>query len=383
MRKLPIIKQVRKFLQLFIALSIKSTAMAVKWITSGETGYQPLDNTARKVSYYFGEGSTFGYLTTQLQQHIFFLLLPCILLYDIFKEAPIASKVLLTLLTIIILICIYRAQDLLIYQPHCPDDARFNAYGLPDMSQTTHHKCLNSYEVNWIPSFHAKLDSVFFLLPPELRKQRPTILYFHGNAGSIGHRIHSGDVFHLFNNCEINLLIFDYRGYGLSTGEANEWGLKTDAEAALDWLRKRQDINTEKIVLFGRSLGGALAINLARKKSHLDDVCGVIVENTFTDIRAMCGELISKELSEYVPNCLIRSKFESIKDIEYVQQPIQFISGQADQLIPPRMMETLHETCCSPQKQIKRFRLGNHNNTWMCKGYYSAISSFLNNQIMN
>ena len=61
MRKLPIIKQVRKFLQLFIALSIKSTAMAVKWITSGETGYQPLDNTARKVSYYFGEGSTFGY----------------------------------------------------------------------------------------------------------------------------------------------------------------------------------------------------------------------------------------------------------------------------------------------------------------------------------
>jgi len=286
---------------------------------------------------------------------------------------------------LVIFLCIYRAEDLLIYQPEQPEDARYNCQGLPDQHRDNLevNKLLDSFEINWIQSSHAVLDSVLLLLPEELRKTRPTVLYFHGNAGSIGHRIFGGDVFHLYKNCLVNVLIFDYRGYGMSTGVPNEWGLKQDAESVLTWLRQRGDvIDTSKIVLFGRSLGGALAINLASKKAHVDDVCAVVVENTFTDIRGMCGELISKDLAEYVPDPLIRSKFGSSKDMEYVQQPIMFISGQQDTLVPPSMMEQLYETCNSPIKVMKRHRLGNHNNTWVCKGYHNAIANFLNEHVM-
>jgi len=330
--------------------------------------------------------TTFVYLWQTLQQHVFWALLPSILIYDLNQGNGAVSTILLLWLILVIFLCLYRAQDLLIFQPNTPQDARFNCGGLPDQhgANSGKDRILDSYEVNWIQSTHATLDSVLLLLPEELRRKRPTILYLHGNAGSIGHRIHGGDVFPMYKNLLCNILIFDYRGYGMSTGVPNEWGLKQDAESALKFLRTRSDIiDTSKIVLFGRSLGGALAINLASKMAHVDDVCAVVVENTFTDIRGMCGELISRDLAEYVPDLLIRSKFDSQRDIEYVQQPIMFVSGQSDQLIPPAMMERLHDTCNANVKVMKRFRLGNHNNTWVCKGYYNAISNFLNEHVMS
>lgn len=359
--------------------------MAIKWLSSGETGYVAIDSTTHRIRHFCESNSSLVYLWHTLQQHVFWALLPSTLLYDLYKTQPVTGPILLIWLVLVIFLCIYRAEDLLIYQPEQPEDARYNCQGLPDQHRDNleGNKLLDSFEINWIQSSHAVLDSVLLLLPEELRKTRPTVLYFHGNAGSIGHRIFGGDVFHLYKNCLVNVLIFDYRGYGMSTGVPNEWGLKQDAESVLTWLRQRGDvIDTSKIVLFGRSLGGALAINLASKKSHVDDVCAVVVENTFTDIRGMCGELISKDLAEYVPDPLIRSKFGSSKDMEYVQQPIMFISGQQDTLVPPSMMEQLYETCNSPIKVMKRHRLGNHNNTWVCKGYHNAIANFLNEHVM-
>jgi pimeloyl-ACP methyl ester carboxylesterase len=108
-----------------------------------------------------------------------------------------------------------------------------------------------------------------------------TLVFFHGNAGNIGHRydwknrprkflIRFDILFSLQNasllyqSCNINILLFDYRGYGKSTGTPSEDGFYTDAQAVYDYVRKRTDLNQEKIFLFGRSLGGAVALHLGK-----------------------------------------------------------------------------------------------------------------------
>jgi len=374
MRAIPGAKRIQTLITSVLLFLIKKYQSMFSWATSGNTGYTRLDNFTSKLPSFCQSDSHVVYLLNTIVQHSFWLLLPTVLLYELYK-----STLLLLLVIVVSFLCLYRAQDLLLYQPNAPSDARFNGGGLPDQHPCNLgvNKILDSYEINWVNSAHAKLDSVLLLLPPELRKNRPTMLYFHGNAGSIGHRINGGDVFHMYKNCLCNIFIFDYRGYGLSTGTPSEWGLKQDAEACLNFLRSHPEIDNDKIILFGRSLGGALALNLAAKKSHTSDVHAVIVENTFTDIRGMVEVLISKDLAKYAPNCVIKSTFPSLTDIEFVQQPILFISGQSDTLIPPRMMDHLHEKCNSHDKSIKKFTLGGHNNTWLCKGYYKALNKFI------
>ena len=93
--------------------------------------------------------------------------------------------------------------------------------------------------------------------------QVPTVLYLHGNAGNIGHRL--VNVQGLYNSIGCNVALVEYRGYGRSEGTPSEEGLCMDAQAALDFLLTRSDINTEKILVFGRSLGGAVAIDLATR----------------------------------------------------------------------------------------------------------------------
>ena len=87
-----------------------------------------------------------------------------------------------------------------------------------------------------------------------------TLLWFHGNAGNISHRLNNLRLLH--NELEVNVFIFDYRGYGRSQGEPSEQGTYLDAEAALDYLGSRKDVSLEHLVYFGRSLGAAVAVEM-------------------------------------------------------------------------------------------------------------------------
>ncbi|KAK2551511.1 Protein ABHD13 [Acropora cervicornis] len=109
-----------------------------------------------------------------------------------------------------------------------------------------------------------------------------------------------------------------------------------DSQASLSYLLSRKDIDTSKIVIFGRSLGGAVAIDLASNELYLDKALALIVENTFTSI-----------------------------------------PGLADQLIPPRMMTSLYKASGSCLKKLECFDGGTHNETWQCYGYFDAITRFL------
>lgn len=97
------------------------------------------------------------------------------------------------------------------------------------------------------------LNMFFIYQPPERIYQSPTIVFFHGNAGNMGHRL--PNTVELYHNLHCNILLVEYRGYGLSEGAPTEDGLYMDARASIDYLYSRNDINYAEIIVFGRSLG--------------------------------------------------------------------------------------------------------------------------------
>ena len=108
---------------------------------------------------------------------------------------------------------------------------------------------------------------------------------FHGNAGNIGHRVPIAKV--LTENLDCSVLMAEYRGYGLSTGTPDEKGINVDAQTALDYLRNQKETQGGDIIVYGQSLGGAVAIQLVARNQEPTDIKAVVLENTFTSIRDM------------------------------------------------------------------------------------------------
>jgi fermentation-respiration switch protein FrsA (DUF1100 family) len=108
---------------------------------------------------------------------------------------------------------------------------------------------------------------------------------FHGNAGNIGYRLPIAKI--LSEQLKCNVLMLQYRGYGLSSGNPNEKGLMIDAQTGLDYIRGRHELRGTHIVLYGQSLGGAVAIALAARNQKQGDIAGIVLENTFLSMRKM------------------------------------------------------------------------------------------------
>ena len=271
------------------------------------------------------------------------------------------------LLLIVVLVgVVYQIQDNLLYYPEEPETSRLfimrpSTYNLP-------------FEDLSIPTRDGLLINAYFMAQPTpLCSKMHTMVIFHGNAGNIGHRL--SNVHGLYTQVKCNVLLVEYRGYGRSQGYPFEHGFYLDSQAALDYLVERRDIDNQKIVLFGRSLGGAVAIDLACQPQYRSYVAGVIVENTFTSIMDISAMLFAPLV--YIPKILFKNKFESLNKIVKIHAPFLFLSGQSDTLIPPAMMNTLFHSCPSNHKFMKQFSRGTHNTTWQCAGYYQSISSFL------
>mmetsp|Transcript_1963 Transcript_1963/g.3528 ORF Transcript_1963/g.3528 Transcript_1963/m.3528 type:complete len:300 (-) Transcript_1963:336-1235(-) len=204
---------------------------------------------------------------------------------------------------------------------------------------------------------------------------RCTLLYFHGNAGNIGHRLTHAR--RLYDGVGCNLLLMSYRGYGASEGKPTQTGFEKDAVAALDYLHGRADIDRSKIFVFGSSIGGAVAISLAARQGQ--QLRGVLLENTFLSINHMMDEVFPKFFAFLKP--LNRNRWDSEKDIAHLQHPILFLSGLQDELVPPSHMKQLYTTSkASSYRKLEVFATGRHNDTWMRGGvaYYAAIREFVN-----
>ena len=182
-----------------------------------------------------------------------------------------------------------------------------------------------------LPTPDGETLSAFLLRPSNKSQARPvTILAFHGNAGNIGHRLPISRV--LVNDVNCTVLMLEYRGYGLSTGIPNEKGLVIDAQTGLDYIRSRSDLKGNKIVVFGQSLGGAVATDLVSKNQAAGDIKGLILENTFLSIAKMipnavpAAKMLTPLCHEYWRSELLLPKVTEV--------PILMLSGLQDEIVP-------------------------------------------------
>ncbi len=167
-------------------------------------------------------------------------------------------------------------------------------------------------------------------LPHE--QSRATVVFFHGNAGNISHRLESLEIFHELG---VDVLIVDYRGYGRSSGSPSEAGLYRDGQAAWNWLTETQGVSAEEIILFGRSLGGAVAAELATRV----DAAGLIVESVFTSVPD-----IAAELYWWLPvRWLSRLDFDTAGCIRRTDLPVLVVHSSDDEIIPFSHGQRLHE----------------------------------------
>jgi fermentation-respiration switch protein FrsA (DUF1100 family) len=175
----------------------------------------------------------------------------------------------------------------------------------------------------------------------------PTILFFHGNAGNISHRL---DIISVLHRLNANVFIIDYRGYGKSAGQPSEKGLYLDAQAAYDYLLLGRNVAPRQIIVYGKSLGGVAAIDLASKVP----VAGLVIDSSLTSAKMM-----AKRIVPWFPSFLLRARLDSIDKIQSIPGPKLFIHSPQDEVIPYRMGRQLYERAQGPKTFLEI--QGGHN----------------------
>lgn len=178
------------------------------------------------------------------------------------------------------------------------------------------------------------------------------LLFFHGNAGNISHRRES---IAIFRQLGLSVFIFDYRGYGRSGGYPGEAGLYQDANAAWRYLVERRGVARQHIVLFGRSLGGAVAAQLAAGVQP----GGLILESTLSSARDFARAEFP--LLSYL--VVIRYRFDAAARLAQVRCPVLVLHSRADEIMPYRMGEKLYAAAHEP-KYFFALR-GDHNSGFL------------------
>ncbi|MHC4641744.1 MAG: alpha/beta hydrolase [Planctomycetota bacterium] len=179
-----------------------------------------------------------------------------------------------------------------------------------------------------------------------------TVLFCHGNGGNIMHRL---DSINIIVNLGLNCFIFDYRGYGGSEGKTSEEGTYLDAMAAYKWLTEEKKISTDNIIIFGRSLGGSIATQLASKV----EAKTLIIESTFTSFID-----IGRRFYPYMPvRWFARFSYRTIDYIMDVRCPVMIIHSRDDEIVPFEFGLNLYEAANEPKEFVEIF--GSHNDGFL------------------
>jgi fermentation-respiration switch protein FrsA (DUF1100 family) len=208
------------------------------------------------------------------------------------------------------------------------------------------------------------------------RKQRPsTLLFLHGNAGNISHR---RDSIAIFTDLGLDVLIIDYRGFGRSEGSVSESGLYQDAAAAWRWLTQTGGIPADDIVIFGRSLGGAvaaqLAAQLATQTASATQPAALIVESSFDHLQSLAEEHYPL-LSHLIP---LRYRFAAAEHIAAVRSPVLVLHSPDDRIVPYRLGQRLFAAATAPKAFVDL--RGGHNDGFLHSQpqYQEALANLLN-----
>ena len=219
------------------------------------------------------------------------------------------------------------------------------------------------------------IEEVFFMTDDSIRlhawhlnnDSKKTVLFFHGNAGNLSHR--RGQL-EIFNKLKLNALIFDYRGYGKSEGVIKkESDLYLDAQSAFNYLVSKKGISPQRIILWGRSLGGAIAIHTALNKKPL----ALIVESSFFSM----DEMASKQFPFLPTRLLSRFHFRSNEKIGNINSKILIVHSKDDEMIPFENGRGLYEKAADPKVFLEIS--GSHNDGFQDSYdvYLRGLESFL------
>lgn len=254
-----------------------------------------------------------------------------------------------------LILILYLFQARLIYFPTRPIDATPADIGLryEDVRlKTSDGVALAGW---FIPVDHAK----------------GTVLFFHGNAGNISHRLQSVDTFHQLG---LNVFIIDYRGYGQSEGSPGERGTYRDAEAAWHYLTREKQIPADEIIVFGRSLGGGVGTWLVRK--HRPGA--LILESTFTAVPDLAAEYYP-----FLPvRWLARIQYNTVSLLPEVNCPVLIVHSSEDEIIPYHHGQRLFAVAKEPKAFIEL--QGGHNEGFFISGetYQQGLTAFIDDHLI-
>ena len=229
---------------------------------------------------------------------------------------------------------------------------------------------------NWRQFSGLPLEDVWIQVSPGVRvfgwyveagPKKPVLLWCHGNAGNISHRL---DNLHDLYRQGVSAFLFDYRGYGKSTGSPSEAGLYADALASYDYLMGERGVRPEQLVLFGRSLGAAVAGEVATKRA----AAGLILESAFPSIQSMADE-------HYIglpANWFVEAEYHLSQKLSNIAIPTCVIHGEYDDIVPITLGRKVYEAARQPKTWYMVPGAG-HNDVPYVGGtaYYREILTFV------
>jgi len=256
----------------------------------------------------------------------------------------------LFLLYIIVICVVYFSQKRMLFYP------------VREITETPEHIGLDFEDVVLTTKDNVNIAAWYI---PAL-SERGVLLFCHGNAGNISHRLDSIRIFHDLN---LSVLIFDYKGYGNSEGSPTEEGTYLDAEAALDYLINVKKIHPAKVILFGRSLGSAVAAEIAlRHKAG-----ALIIESGFTSV----PDLGHKYFPFLPVRLLSRYSYATASKVSKINIPKLFIHSPQDEIIPFGHGRHLYENAFPPKEFLEI--TGGHNDGFLISGdvYTDGLDRFI------
>ncbi|KAL9538508.1 hypothetical protein MBANPS3_010877 [Mucor bainieri] len=236
--------------------------------------------------------------------------------------------------------------------------ARPSQFGLPDK------------EVILVTKDGYKIRSyVMIQRGEEVAIQSPTVVCFHAHTGNMGHRLPIAQVF--YKKLGYNVVMLSYRGYGLSEGRPTEKGLKIDAQTMLEYIKQHPILKHTKLIAYGQSLGGSVAISLVSRNEDKFDA--LIIENTFLSVKTHTPTFMKAFASAtYIPS-IETFGLSGASDMEIIQD---------DQIFPPGHMAKLYNISQTSGVKVWRdFENGTHNDTCMQSGFFESIAEFVRDNV--
>ncbi len=264
----------------------------------------------------------------------------------------IALAVVVGLVLLEILIRVFENR-LIFFPPRYPEGfAQPEAYGIHP-------------EEIWLAASDGVKLNAYFLAAPDSPK---VLLWFHGNAENIGMGL---DHLKWLSRLGVNVMELDYRGYGKSEGSPSEAGVLRDADAAYLYLVENRKFLPKDVYLYGHSLGGAVAVDLASRR----ECGGLIVESSFTSIPDMARHIYRVPVAQFLP----RSRFDSRAKISGIAAPVLVIHGTRDPVVPFEMGRHLYEAAHEP-KTFLPVEGAQHDDPYLVGGrlYFDRLHEFLN-----